>query len=95
LHHALAMQKPTGTTALGDFTNARLEHFGVVTTFARSGDKLPVRPGNQDGGPQKHQIGYPFCACSQQQYLISFSEGDLHRWFHLYPDQKPSGGART
>ena len=42
-HHALAMQKATEATVLGDFADARLEHFGVVTTCSRSGDKFLAR----------------------------------------------------
>jgi hypothetical protein len=33
-HHALAMQKATEATVLGDFVDARLEHFGDHHLFA-------------------------------------------------------------
>jgi sulfatase-like protein len=40
---ALAMQKATEATVLGDFGGARFEHFGVTTTFFRDGGKFMVR----------------------------------------------------
>jgi hypothetical protein len=43
-HHALAMQKATVATVLGDFADAKLEHFEVSTTFFRDGDKFMVGP---------------------------------------------------
>ena len=33
-HHALAMQKASVTTILGDFANATLTHHGVTTVFS-------------------------------------------------------------
>src|SRR5258708_27889962 len=48
-HHALAMQKATGATVLGNFTNAQFAHFGVTTTFSRLGDKFMVRTDGPDG----------------------------------------------
>jgi hypothetical protein len=39
-HHALAMQPVTAQTVLGDFADAKLEHFGVTTTFSRDGDRF-------------------------------------------------------
>jgi hypothetical protein len=41
-HHALAMQKATEATVLGDFADTQLEHFGVTTTFFREGDRPPI-----------------------------------------------------
>src|SRR5208283_5324260 len=109
-HHALAMQKPADATVLGDFAGARLEHFGVVSTFSRSGDKFLVRTDNRDGALQDYEIAYTFGVYPLQQYLIAFPEGRFQalgvawdsrpkeqggqRWFHLYPDQKLSGGDR-
>src|SRR5689334_18204504 len=48
-HHALAMQKATEATVLGDFADRRFEQFGVVTTFSRSGAKFMVRTEDNDG----------------------------------------------
>jgi hypothetical protein len=41
-HHALAMQKATAATVLGDFVNATLTHHGVTTTFSRYGESRGV-----------------------------------------------------
>ena len=107
-HHALAMQKATQATVLGDFANARFEHFGVVTTFFRDGDKFLVRTEGKDGALQDYEIAYTFGIYPLQQYLIAFPGGRLQalgiawdsrtkgqggqRWFHLYPDQKLKPG---
>jgi predicted CXXCH cytochrome family protein len=109
-HHALAMQKATQATVLGDFADARLEHFGVTTTFSYSGDKFLVRTDGPDGNPHEYEIAYTFGVYPLQQYLIALSGGRLQalgiawdsrpreeggqRWFHLYPDQKLMAGDR-
>src|SRR5437016_145045 len=109
-HHALAMQKATEATVLGDFTDARLEHFGVVTTFSRSSDKFLVRAEGPDGALHEYPIAYTFGVYPLQQYLIAMPGGRFQvlgiawdsrpkgeggqRWFHLYPDQKLPAGDR-
>ena len=103
-HHALAMQKPTDAAVLGDFADARSEHFGVITTFSRSGAKFLVRTEGPDGALHEYEIAYTFGVYPLQQYLIAMPGGRLQalgtawdsrpkdqggqRWFHLYPDQK-------
>src|SRR5271165_4482960 len=103
-HHALAMQKAAEATVLGDFAGAQLEHFGVLTTFSRSGDKFLVRTEGPDGAPHEYEIAYTFGVYPLQQYLIAFPGGRYQalgiawdsrpkeeggqRWFDLYPDQK-------
>jgi len=37
-HHALAMQKASAATVLGDFADPRIEQSGATATFSRSGD---------------------------------------------------------
>jgi Cytochrome c554 and c-prime len=107
-HHALAMQKATEATVLGDFADARLEHFGVVTTFSRSGDKFVVRTEGPDGALHDYEIACTFGVYPLQQYLIAFPGGRLQalgiasdsrpkeqggqRWFHLYPGQQIKPG---
>jgi predicted CXXCH cytochrome family protein len=107
-HHALAMQKVTEATVLGDFAGAQLEHFGVTTTFLRDGDKFIVRTDGPDGALHEYPIAYTFGAYPLQQYLIAFPGGRYQalgiawdsrpkdqggqRWFHLYPDQKLKPG---
>ena len=48
-HHAQAMQAATPVTVLGDFADAKLDHFGVVTTFSPASDKFMVRTDGPDG----------------------------------------------
>jgi cytochrome c553 len=59
-HHALAMQKATEATVLGDFANATLTHHGVTTTFSRDGDKFMVRTEGPDSAPHDYEIAYTF-----------------------------------
>jgi Cytochrome c554 and c-prime len=68
-HHALAMQKATAATVLGDFTNATLTHHGVTTTFSRAGEKFMVRTEGPDGALHDYQIAYTFGVYPLQQYL--------------------------
>ena len=107
-HHALAMQKATQATVLGDFANARFEHLGVVTTFSRSADKFMVNTEGPDGALHDYEIAYTFGVYPLQQYLIAFPGGRYQafgiawdsrskeqggqRWFPLYTDQKLKPG---
>jgi predicted CXXCH cytochrome family protein len=103
-HHALAMDKATPATVLGDFSGVSVENFGVVSTFSRSGDEFMVRTDGPDGALHDYEIAYTFGIDPLQQYLIGFPGGRYQmlglawdtrpkarggqRWFHLYPDQK-------
>jgi len=107
-HHALAMQPATAATVLGDFTGAKLEHFGVTTTFSRDGDKFIVRTDGPDGALHDYPIAYPFGVYPLQQYLVAVPGGRYQalgiawdsrpkqqggqRWFHLYPGQQLKPG---
>ncbi len=109
-HHAQAMQPATAATVLGDFANATLDHFGVVTIFSRTGDKFMVRTDGPDGALYDYEIAYTFGVYPLQQYLIAMPGGRLQalgvawdsrpkdqggqRWFHLYPGQKLPAGDR-
>jgi len=102
-HHALAMQTAAPATVLGDFANATYEHYGVTTTFSRSGDKFMVRTDGPDGALHDYPVGYTFGVYPLQQYLIEFPDGRMQalsiawdtrpkaeggqRWFHLYPNE--------
>jgi hypothetical protein len=107
-HHALAMQPAATATVLGDFSDAKLEYFGVTTTFLRNGDKYMVHTDGPDGALQEYPIAYTFGVYPLQQYLIAFPGGRLQalgvawdsrpkeqggqRWFHLYPSQQLKPG---
>ena len=109
-HHALAMQKATPATVLGDFSGVSIENFGVVSTFSRDGDKFMVRTDGPDGVLHDYEITHTFGIDPLQQYLIAFPGGRYQmlglawdtrprdkggqRWFHLYPDEKLQPGSR-
>src|ERR1035437_4500151 len=108
-HHALAMEKATPATVLGDFSGVSIEDFGVVTTFSRVGDKFMVRTDGPDGSLHDYEIAYTFGIDPLQQYLIGFPDGRYQmlglawdtrpkaeggkRWFHLYPNEKLQPGS--
>jgi predicted CXXCH cytochrome family protein len=108
-HHALAMEKATPATVLGDFSGVSVENFGVVSTFSRVGDKFMVRTDGPDGALHDYEIAYTFGIDPLQQYLIGFPDGRYQmlglawdtrpkmqggqHWFHLYPDEKPKPGS--
>ena len=109
-HHAQAMQAATPASVLGDFADAKLDHFGVVTTFSRTGDKFMVRTDGPDGALHDYEIAYTFGVYPLQQYLIALPGGRLQalgiawdsrpkeqggqRWLHLYPGQRLPAGDR-
>jgi predicted CXXCH cytochrome family protein len=103
-HHALAMEKATPETVLGDFSGVSVENFGVVSMFSRAGDKFMVRTDGSDGALRDYEITHTFGIDPLQQYLIGFPDGRYQmlglawdtrpkdkggrRWFHLYPGEK-------
>jgi cytochrome c553 len=109
-HHALAMQKATPATVLGDFNNATLDHHGVTTIFSSSGDAFMVRTEGPDGALRDYEIAYTFGVYPLQQYLIAFPGGRYQalgiawdsrpkeqggqRWMHLYPNEALAPGDR-
>jgi len=102
------MQNAIEATILGDFADAKLEYFGVATTFFRDGDRFMVRTDGPDGAPHDYPIAYTFGVYPLQQYLIAFPGGRLQalgiawdsrskeqggqRWFHLYPGHQLKPG---
>jgi tetratricopeptide (TPR) repeat protein len=108
-HHALAMEKATPATVLGDFSGVSVENFGVVSTFSRVADKFMVRTDGPDGALHDYEITHTFGVDPLQQYLIGFPDGRYQvlglawdtrpkdkggqRWFHLYPDEKLQPGS--
>ena len=107
-HHALAMQKASSSTVLGDFANAILTHHGVTSTFFRDGEKFMARTEGPDGTLQDYEIAYTFGVFPLQQYLIAFPGGRYQalgiawdsrpkeqggqHWFPLYPSQNLHAG---
>jgi tetratricopeptide (TPR) repeat protein len=107
-HHDLAMQEATPATVLGDFDGARMEHFGVVSTFRRDGERFLVTTDGPDGSMTEYEVAYVFGVFPLQQYLAAFPGGRYQvlptcwdarpeaeggqRWFHLYPDHPVPAG---
>ncbi|MEM1189012.1 MAG: HEAT repeat domain-containing protein [Pseudomonadota bacterium] len=97
------MQKPLPQTVLGDFDNARFEHFDSVTEFRRRDDRYIVRTEGPDGQRRDYDVAYVFGVYPLQQYLLPLEGGRLQalsvawdsrpateggqRWFHLYADE--------
>lgn len=102
-HHALAMQKATKSTVLGNFDGAEFVHAGVKTRFFRRDGEYVVRTDGADGRLADFPVSYTFGVYPLQQYLIDTGGGRLQaltiawdsrpadqggqKWFHLYPDQ--------
>ncbi len=102
-HHDLAMQTATEATVLGDFDDATMEHFGVVSQFTRKGSQFIVRTQGPNGENNDYPVRYVFGVHPLQQYLVEFPGGRLQtlptafdtraateggqRWFHIYPDE--------
>jgi len=101
--HDLAMQDATDATVLGDFDGAKLEHFGVTSTFLKRHGAFVVHTDGPDGTLGEYEIAYTFGVYPLQQYLVRFPDGRLRalglawdtrpaaeggqRWFHLQPDE--------
>jgi len=102
--HALAMQKATGETVLGDFNDAEFKYGDVTSHFFKRDGKFMVNTDGADGKLADYEIKYTFGWTPLQQYLIAFPGGRLQalgiawdtrpkteggqRWFHLYPHEK-------
>ncbi len=75
-HHALAMQKATPETVLGDFGSRFFTHFGVTTRFSTHADgTFHVTTDGADGTPHDYEVAYTFGATPLQQYLLPFPNG--------------------
>ena len=80
---------------LGDFADTKLEQFGVVTTFSRSGDKFLVSTEGPDGALHEYEIAYTFGFYPLQQYLIPMPGGRLQALGIAWDSRPPSKRATT
>ena len=103
-HHRLAMQEAGEPAVLGDFNNAKFEHYGVESIFFKRDGRFMVRTDGPDGKLADFEIKYTFGVWPLQQYLIGFPGGRYQtlgiawdarsrdeggqRWFHMYPNEK-------
>src|SRR5215470_9431032 len=102
--HSHAMDHATDKTVLGDFNDARFEHYGVRSRFFRKDGKFLVETDGPDGKLATFEVKYTFGIDPLQQYLIEFPDGRIQalsiawdsrpkdqggqRWFHLYPNEE-------
>ena len=103
-HHERAMDHATEKSVLGDFNNARFDHYGVFSRFFRKDGKFLVETDGPDGKLATFDVKYTFGVYPLQQYLIEFADGRIQalsiawdsrpkeqggqRWFHLYPNEE-------
>jgi Flp pilus assembly protein TadD len=102
--HQLAMAHATDKLALGDFSDATFDYFGLKSRFFRKDGKYLVETDGPDGRLTVFEIKYTFGLDPLQQYLIEFPDGRLQslsiawdtrpkekggqHWFHLYPNEE-------
>jgi predicted CXXCH cytochrome family protein len=103
-HHAAAMQTANPKSVLGNFNDARFEHYGQITEFTQRQGRYYVRTENKQGEPEIFEVAYTFGTYPLQQYLLPTGKGHYQaltvawdsrpidvggqRWFHLYPDEE-------
>ena len=102
--HRHAMEVADSQSVLGDFNDARFDHFGTESRFFTRTASTSCETDNAEGQLETFPVAYTFGHYPLQQYLIAFPDGRLQalsiagtaarpheggqRWFHLYPDEK-------
>ena len=71
-YHDLAMDVATEQTVLGDFNDAEIETFGMVSRMFRDGDKFMIHTEGPDGEMADFEIKYVFGVDPLQQYMVEF-----------------------
>ncbi|MEZ6102196.1 MAG: HEAT repeat domain-containing protein [Pirellulaceae bacterium] len=71
-HHDLAMDVASDQTVLGDFNDARLEHYGISSRMFRDGKRFMVHTEGPDGKLADFEIKYVFGVEPLQQYMVEF-----------------------
>jgi cytochrome c551/c552 len=107
-HHDLAMMVADEKSVKGDFSNAKFNYNGIVTTFFKEGDKFMVNTDSEDGSLKDYEISYTFGVYPLQQYMIKFPKGNIQvmdiawdsrskeeggqRWYHIHADDNVTAG---
>jgi predicted CXXCH cytochrome family protein len=102
-HHDLAMQAADEETVLGDFADAKLARFPVVTRFFRRDGRFFVETEGPDGRPAEFEVKYTFGVDPLQQYLVELPGGRLQvlpvawdvrrrRWFAVQEGERVPPG---
>src|SRR4029453_6282251 len=71
-HHDLAMDVATDASVLGDFNDARLEHYGVTSRMFKRDGKFFINTEGPDGKLADFEIKYVFGVAPLQQYMVEF-----------------------
>lgn len=71
-HHDLAMDVATDKTVLGDFSGAKLEHYGVTSRMFKREGKFFINTEGPDGKLADFEIKYVFGVDPLQQYMVEF-----------------------
>lgn len=107
-HHDRAMEEAGPDTLLGDFADARVEHFGVASRFFRRDGRHFVATEGSDGKQTELEIAWTFGVDPLQQLLVRFPDGKVQaldiawdarpaeaggqRWFPLRADERVPPG---
>jgi len=97
-HHRWSMAVASNTTVLGDFNDAKFEHFDLISRFFRREGKFYIHTQGPGGNMAEFEITHTFGWYPLQQYLVPFPGGRLQclpiawdvekkSWYHLYPDR--------
>jgi tetratricopeptide (TPR) repeat protein len=70
--HDLAMDVATEQSVLGDFNDAKLEHYGVTSRMFRRDGKFFINTEGPDGKLADFEIKYVFGVDPLQQYMVEF-----------------------
>jgi len=71
-HHDLAMDVATDETVLGNFDDAKLEHYGVTSRMFKRDGKFFINTEGPDGKLADFWIKYVFGVDPLQQYMVEF-----------------------
>ena len=103
-HHDRAMEVPSPESVLGNFDDARFEHFGVTSRFFRRDGRYLVETEGADGEPAEFEVAWTFGVDPLQQFLVRFPRGHVQalgiawdarpaaaggqRWLSLHPEER-------
>ena len=80
--HDLAMDRATPETVLGDFEDARLEHYGTTSRMHRDGSRYLVDTEGPDGQQHTYEVKYVLGYEPLQQYMV-----EMNRPADLLPEE--------
>ncbi len=80
--HDLAMDLATPETVLGDFEDARLEHYGITSRMHHNGARYLVDTEGPDGKQHTYEVKYVLGYYPLQQYMV-----EMDRPADLRPDE--------